>query len=199
MSLILLFLVLLHLSLSSVVALPFYTPPAVPTGYQLATLQPSPLLPSTANSYTVPRRVYWYWKIPYHPIRANQSNGPFQLPHFHSGPWDLAWQSYNNLIEKAKIFKRGLPSPSAQERIAQHLRPNTWWQRIKDVWARVRGKRLKVTRTQVQEVKDKYKYVKYTNRASNMQTKNSRIGTAFVSQPGYGLGRSRAKASWFGF
>ncbi|CDU25571.1 uncharacterized protein SPSC_05464 [Sporisorium scitamineum] len=188
MSLILLFLMLLQLALSSVTALPFYTPPPIPQGFPVAADQPEPLISSSSTYYALPPRMHRYWiAISYHHPRANQSNGPFQLPHFHSGPWDRAWEAYNNIVEKAKIFKRGVDL-SAQERIVQHLRANGWWQRVKDFFKRVTGGKVKVTRQQYSAVKDKYKYLRYQNMPLR---KNGRTGSAFVTRPTHGKAPSK--------
>lgn len=199
MSLLLLMMMLLQLSLSSVTARPIYSPPAIPQELQVTAAQPDPLVPSTPTHYTLPSRFHRYcMKISYHPLRVNQSNGGLQVPHFHSGPWDRAWKAYDSIVEKMKIFKRSVPNVSAQERIIQHLRSTSWWQRTKDFGKWVTGQKVKVTRDQVQAVKDKYKNTKYPN--PNMRTHigpNGRTGSAFVSRPIYIQAPSRAKPSRF--
>ncbi|GAC98557.1 hypothetical protein PHSY_006151 [Pseudozyma hubeiensis SY62] len=74
-----------------------------------------------------------------------------------SSPWDRAFEAINNTLDRLKLFKRG--SLSAQERIAEHLRPKDLLQRLKDFWRKVTFRRLKVTAAQAEGVKKKYRPV----------------------------------------
>ena len=198
LSILVLCLALFHLCLS-ISALPVY-PLAIDRDRPVAVTPLAPLLPATYSPTIVnPEPVYTYLPgYTYRPIRSSQANTSIQLPHFHSGPWDRAWEVYNNLADRFKIFKRSIDPalvdgvktlPSARERIMQHLRPTSWWQRLKDRWTKFwyGEKAVKVVDQQYRAVVNKYRdpasrdYIRpnYPSR----QRKNGRLASAFQTRP----------------
>lgn len=145
---------------------------------------------------TAPTNPAPYWPtLSYYPVRTNHSNGQPSLPHFHSGPWDRAWEVWNHLSDKLKLFKRSSPT-AAQVEIAQHLRPTGWLQRLKDWWRSITGRRLKITPAQVEEVRKKYRSRPPTY--ASQYRKEGRVGSAFPSRPAAGqVPAFRRKASSF--
>lgn len=120
----------------------------------------------------------------YHPHHLNQSNGQNGLPHFHSGPWDRVWELWSGVTDRLKIVKRGV-SFRVPEEITNHLRPQDWVQKTKDFWRRITFRKLKVTRAQYEQVKNKYRPTKYTAYRSQYKT-DGRLRSAFVSRPNLG-------------
>lgn len=144
-------------------------------------LAPAPLI-SLATSTTTSRPPTTLFSLTYHPSsHFSSTNMTPQLPPFHPGPWDRAYEAINNTLDRLKLFKRGLSS-SAEQRTADHLRPNDLLQRLKDFWRKVTFRRLKVTAAQVEEVKKRYRPVSRMSYAE--QRKNGRLGSAFPSRYG---------------
>lgn len=106
-------------------------------------------------------------------VHVNTGNGQFGLPHVPSGPWTTAWDIWESAAEELHLKKRAF-NVSAQESIAQHLRPKDWVQRLKDFWRRITFRKLKVVKSQADQVKKKYRSPSYQYGAFRTGTKPAR-------------------------
>ncbi|SPO32418.1 uncharacterized protein UTRI_02975 [Ustilago trichophora] len=147
-------------------AYPSGTQNSVQSSSSSHSLSPNPSLNPNPTS-TYPYRYHWY-RVSYR--RTNPSES---LPHlFYSGPWDRAWEMWTNVGKKFELFKRhttpeveqhrhhvkrAITNPRVQEAIANHLRPNTWWQKLKDFYRRITFRRLEVIPSQAERIKQKYR------------------------------------------
>lgn len=141
----LIYLLFISLSLTSslIAALPIVTSPA----WSLTNVETGEPVHSASK-----------WSELLQPFRIQVSvqgvNGQPQLPHVPSGPWGSAYDMITEVVDRAKLFKRGFTSSRAG---VNHLRPQTWRQWFKDLWRRISFRKLKVTREQYEEVKNKYR------------------------------------------
>ncbi|KAJ1040613.1 hypothetical protein NDA10_005784 [Ustilago hordei] len=115
-------------------------------------------------------------------IEAQPSPKPITAS-WHSGPWDRAWELWTNVADKLKLVKREAPL-EVEEEIANHLRPTGWRQKFKDLWRKMTFRKLKVTRSQYDQIRKKYSR---TSQSPNpARYKKSRFRSAFVSRPAVG-------------
>ncbi|SNX82141.1 uncharacterized protein MEPE_00847 [Melanopsichium pennsylvanicum] len=116
-----------------------------------------------------------YWIPISHACRNTSAPERSRLPHTQTGPWDRAWEAWDDVTERLKLFqkrssdlffhKRSLVFPRqagpklaalVRERIIQHERSTSWWQRLKDWFTKLSGRKVKVTQQQVDIVKARY-------------------------------------------
>lgn len=143
-------------------------------------------LSSTNRSY-VSYSQSWS-SVPYHqPSHLNTSHSPTQTIYYHSGPWDRAYDAVTNIIDRTKILKRSVFSAKVQQEIAQHLRPKDWWQKLKDLWRKLTGRKLKVTTSQYEQVKMKYRparaYPQTRVPYRAQATQNGRVRSTLPARP----------------
>ncbi|KAJ1031320.1 hypothetical protein NDA18_002536 [Ustilago nuda] len=138
--------------------------------------QPSPK-PITASVYLAPSSNQ--------PSFLNRSNGQNRSIQWHSGPWDRAWELWTNVSNKLKLVKRGAPL-AVEEEIANHLRPTGWRQKFKDLWRKMTFRKLKVTRSQYDQIRKKYSSRIYQPPNPAQYKKGGRFRSAFVFRPALG-------------